>query len=39
MLKEFASNPIAMHRMLDSIYRKPFDLVAEGLRSSIWLPG
>ena len=39
LLKTLLSNSILQGGNLLPIYRKPFDLVAEGLKSSIWLPG
>jgi site-specific DNA recombinase len=39
LLKTLTSNSTLKDGYLVPVYRKPFDLVAEGLRSSIWLPG
>ena len=39
LLRVLTSNSVLEHGKLVPIYRKPFDLVAEGLRSSNWLPG
>lgn len=38
LLRTLTSNSVLEHGKLIPIYRKPFDLVAEGLRSSNWLP-
>ena len=39
LLKTLLSNSILEDGKLDPIYRKPFDLVAEGVSRSIWLLG
>ncbi len=39
LLKALLSNSILMGKNLDPFYRKPFDLVAEGVSRSLWLPG
>lgn len=39
LLKVLLSNSILMGGKIEPIYRKPFDLVAEGVHSGNWLPG
>ncbi len=39
ILKHIASNYVLNDVSLDAVYRKPFDILAEGLTCPTWLPG
>ena len=39
MLKYIASNYVLNDVSLDAVYRKPFDIIAEGISCPTWLPG
>ncbi len=39
ILKHIASNYVLNDVSLDAVYRKPFDIIAEGLSCPTWLPG
>jgi len=39
LLKVLLSNSILMGGKIEPVYKKPFDLVAEGVHSGNWLPG
>ncbi len=39
ILKYIASNYVLNGVSLDAVYRKPFDIIAEGVSCPTWLPG